>query len=236
MALYFWLSSEERKNFRRLQPVQSSPVATIDQIRSLHMDQQTLTGAAVAVLVTDGFEQVEFTDPITALKQAGATVKVIADKPGKVQGFNHHSKADQFDVDLTVAEADSKEFDAVLLPGGVINGDQIRMIPEAQRFIREIDDDAKPVAAICHGAWLLVSADLVEGRTMTSWPTLQDDIRNAGGNWVDQEVVVDGNLVTSRNPGDIPAFNQKLLDVMEQRLNASLRGTRDEQKGIGLAG
>lgn len=200
------------------------------------MEQQTLTGMTVAVLVTDGFEQVEFTAPIEALKKADAAVKVIADKPGKVQGFNHDTKADQFDVDLTFADASPEEFDAVLLPGGVINGDQIRIIPEAQNLVREIDDDGKMVAAICHGAWLLVSAGLVEGRTLTSWPTLQDDIRNAGGKWVDQEVVVDGNLVTSRKPGDIPAFNQKLVEMMLQRLNTSVRGTRDEQKGIGLAG
>lgn len=200
------------------------------------MDQQTLNGMNVAVLVTDGFEQVEFTEPVHALKQAGASVTVISDKPGKVQGFNHDTKADQFDVDLTFANADPKEFDAVLLPGGVINGDQIRAVPEAQRFVRDIDEDGKPVAAICHGAWLLVSAGLVEGRTMTSWPTLQDDIRNAGGNWVDHEVVVDGNLITSRKPGDIPAFSQKTIDTILERLNASVRGTRDEQKGIGLAG
>lgn len=200
------------------------------------MDEQTLTGMTVAVLVTDGFEQVEFTDPINALKQADAAVKVISAKPGKVQGFNHDTKADSFDVDLTFADADPKEFDAVLLPGGVINGDQIRIIPEAQRFVKDMDDDGKPVAAICHGAWLLVSAGLVEDRTLTSWPTLQDDIRNAGGKWVDQEVVVDGNLVTSRKPGDIPAFSRTLIDTMLQRLNASVRGTRDEQKGIGLAG
>ena len=200
------------------------------------MEQQTLTGMTVAVLVTDGFEQVEFTAPIEALKTADASIKVIAGKPGKVQGFNHDTKADRFDVDLVFADADPDEFDAVLLPGGVINGDQIRVIPEAQNLVRAIDDDGKMVAAICHGAWLLVSAGLVEGRTLTSWPTLQDDIRNAGGKWVDQEVVVDGNLVTSRKPGDIPAFNQKLVEVMLQRLNASVRGTRDEQKGIGLAG
>ena len=200
------------------------------------MDEQTLTGMTVAVLVTDGFEQVEFTDPINALKQADAAVKVISAKPGKVQGFNHDTKADSFDVDLTFADADPKEFDSVLLPGGVINGDQIRIIPEAQRFVKDMDDDGKPVAAICHGAWLLVSAGLVEDRTLTSWPTLQDDIRNAGGKWVDQEVVVDGNLVTSRKPGDIPAFGRTLIDTMLQRLNASVRGTRDEQKGIGLAG
>jgi protease I len=200
------------------------------------MDQQSLTGTSVAILVTDGFEQVEFTDPRQALEQQGATTKVISSKRGKVQGFHHDTKADQFDVDLTFQEADPKEFDAVLLPGGVMNGDQIRIIPEAQRFVQDMDEDGKPIAAICHGAWLLVSARLVEGRTLTSWPTLQDDIRNAGGNWVDQEAVVDDNLITSRKPSDIAAFNQKIVDTLAQRLNASARGTRDEQSGIGLSG
>lgn len=196
----------------------------------------TLTGMNIAILVTDGFEQSEFTEPRAALEQQGASAKVISNKRGKVQGFHHDMKADQFDVDLTFSEADPKDFDGALLPGGVMNGDQIRIIPEAQRFVQQIDDDGKPLAAICHGAWLLVSARLVEGRTLTSWPTLQDDIRNAGGTWVDQEVVVDGNLVTSRKPDDIPAFNQKVTDVLFQRLSGSVRGTRDEQTGIGLSG
>ncbi|HJV74442.1 MAG TPA: type 1 glutamine amidotransferase domain-containing protein [Noviherbaspirillum sp.] len=196
----------------------------------------TLNGMNIAILVTDGFEQSEFTGPRAALEQQGATTKVVSAKRGKVQGFNHDVKADQFDVDLTFDEADAKDFDAAVLPGGVMNGDQIRIIPEAQRFVRDIDDDGKPIAAICHGGWLLVSSGLVEGRTMTSWPTLRDDIRNAGGTWVDQEVVVDGNLITSRKPADIPAFNEKLTDKLFERFSASARGTRDEQTGIGLSG
>jgi protease I len=200
------------------------------------MDNQTLSGLHVAILVTDGFEQVEFTEPRAALEQQGALTKVISSKRSKVQGFHHDVKGDQFDVDLTFAEADPKDFDAALLPGGVMNGDQIRIIPEAQHFIQEMNEDGKPIAAICHGGWLLVSARLAEDRTMTSWPTLQDDIRNAGGKWVDQEVVVDGNLITSRKPADIPAFNQKMCDVLLQRRHAGARGTRDEQTGIGLSG
>lgn len=200
------------------------------------MDNQTLSGLNIAILVTDGFEQSEFTEPRVALEQQGAQTTVISGKRGKVQGFHHDAPGDQFDVDLTFAEADPKEFDAALLPGGAMNGDRIRVMPEAQRFIQEIDEDGKPIAAICHGAWLLASARMVEGRTLTSWPTLQDDIRNAGGRWVDQEVVVDGNLVTSRKPADIPAFNQKLCDVLFQRVHASAQGTRDEQSGIGLSG
>ncbi|MGE5651405.1 type 1 glutamine amidotransferase domain-containing protein [Noviherbaspirillum sp. UKPF54] len=196
----------------------------------------TLNGMNIAILVTDGFEQVEFTGPRDALLQQGASTKVISEKHGKIQGFHHDTKGDQFDVDLTFSEADPKDFDGVVLPGGVMNGDHIRIIPEAQRFVQQMDDDGKPIAAICHGGWLLVSARLVEGRTMTSWPTLQDDIRNAGGNWIDQEVVVDGNLVTSRKPDDIPAFNNKVVDLLFQRFAGSVRGTRDEQTGIGLAG
>ncbi|HEY0843727.1 MAG TPA: type 1 glutamine amidotransferase domain-containing protein, partial [Noviherbaspirillum sp.] len=144
----------------------------------------TLNGMTIAILVTDGFEQSEFTDPRAALEQQGAITKVISANHGKVQGFHHDEKGDQFDVDLSFGEASAQDFDAVLLPGGVMNGDQIRIIPEAQQFVREMDEQGKPIAAICHGGWLLVSCGLVEGRTMTIWPTLQDDIRNAGGNWV----------------------------------------------------
>ncbi len=196
----------------------------------------TLNGMNIAILVTNGFEQAEFTAPRAALEQQGALTKVISSQHGKVQGYHHHDKGDQFDVDLTFGEADPKDFDAVLLPGGVINSDQLRMIPEAQRFVQQMEEDGKPIFVICHGPWLLVSAGLVEGRTLTSWPTLQDDIRNAGGNWVDQEVVVDGNLVSSRKPADLPAFNQKIVDVLFQRFSGGVRGTRDEQTGIGLAG
>jgi protease I len=204
--------------------------------RKSHMDNQTLSGMQIAVLVTDGFEQGEFTEPRAALEQQGASIKVISNRREKVQGFNHDTPADQFDVDLIFGEADPKIFDAVLLPGGSKNGDAIRAIPEAQRFVQDIDEDGKPVAAICHGVWLLASARLVEGRTLTSWPTLQDDIRAAGGNWVDQEVVVDGNLITSRKPADIPAFNEKIIEILAQRIDASARGTRDEQSGVGLSG
>lgn len=196
----------------------------------------TLTGMNIAILVTNGFEQVEVTEPRAGLEQQGAATQILSARRGKVHGFHHDTKGDLFEVDLTFDEADAKNFDAVLLPGGVFNGDQIRVIPEAQRFVRDIDADGKPIAAICHGGWLLVSAGLVEGRTMTSWPTLRDDIRNAGGNWVDQEVVVDGNLVSSRKPADIPALNQKLVDKLFERRMGSARGTRGEQTGIGLSG
>jgi protease I len=143
-------------------------------------------------------------------------VSVISAKRGKVRGMNHDVKADAFDVDATFGEASPDEFDAVLLPGGVMNSDQIRVVPEAQRFVQAMQQSGKPIFVICHGAWLLVSAGLLKGRTLTSWPTLQDDIRNAGGNWVDEEVIVDGRLVSSRKPGDIPAFNAKALEMLAQ--------------------
>lgn len=198
--------------------------------------EQVIGGINIAILVTDGFEQVELTGPREALENAGATTRIVSSRHGKVQGFNHDIKADQFDVDLTFEEAASEDFDAVLLPGGVLNSDQIRVIPEAQRIVQDMHEDGKPIAVICHGAWLLVSSGLVNGRTMTSWPTLQDDIRNAGGRWVDQEVAVDGNLVSSRKPSDIPKFNQALIDLLKQRVNASLHGSQDQQTGIGLSG
>jgi len=185
------------------------------------MDNQTLPGLHVAVLLTDGFEQVEFTEPRSVLEQHGAIIKIISGARGKVKGVHHDQPGDEFNVDATFDEADPMDFDAVLLPGGKENGGRIRDIAQAQDFLQHIDEAGKPIAAICHGSWLLASAGLAQGRTLTSWPSLQDDIRRAGGNWVDQEVVVDGNLVTSRKPDDIPAFNQKLVEVFSWRMNAS---------------
>ncbi len=190
----------------------------------------------VAILVSDGFEQVELTEPRDALQQQGYATAIVSPKPGKVQGFRHHDKGEQFEVDLPLAQASAQDFDAVLLPGGVINGDQLRTFPEALRFVRDMDDDGKPVFVICHGGWILVSAGLVDGRTMTSWPTLRDDIINAGGDWIDNEAVVDGNWVSSRKPDDIPAFNQKMLDLLQQKQAGTLQGRRGDQRGIGLAG
>jgi protease I len=191
----------------------------------------------IAILVTNGFEQVELTGPREALDEAGATTKIVSTQRGKVQGFRHDTKADQFDIDLTFDEADPEDFDAVLLPGGVYNADQLRMVPQAQQFVRQIQQQGKPIAVICHGAWLLVSAGLAQGRTLTSWPTLQDDIRNAGGTWVDQQVVVDGNIVSSRKPDDIPAFNDKMLELLTARFTGSVRGTGDEAgSSIGISG
>ena len=199
-------------------------------------DEQSIGGLNIAILVTDGFEQVELTGPRDALESAGATTKIVSSRHGKVQGFNHDSQADQFEVALTFEEAACENFDALLLPGGAFNSEQIRAIPEAQQIVQRMHEEGKPIAVICHGAWLLVSAGLVKGKTMTSWPTLQDDIRTAGGIWVDQEVMVDGNWVSSRTPDDIAAFNQAFIELLTQRVNASLHGTQDPQASIGLSG
>lgn len=194
-----------------------------------------LNGMNIAILVTDGFEQVELTEPKKALEAAGALTRIVSDKFDKVQGMNHDQPGDQFTVDLLLREADAKAFDAVLLPGGKVNAAALREMGEAQRFMQNIEEDNKPIAVICHGGWLLVSAGLVEGRTMTSVSALEQDIRGAGGNWVDQEVVVDGNLVSSRTPEDIPAFNDKMVEVIANRMQEHLRGTGDEH-AVGLAG
>ncbi len=190
----------------------------------------------VAILVSDGFEQSELTGPRDALRQYGCDTLIVSPGSGKVQGFRHHDKGEQFNVDLPLAQANAQDFDAVLLPGGVINGDQLRTIPEALRFVRDMDEDGKLVFVICHGGWVLVSAGLVDGRTMTSWPTLRDDIINAGGDWVDGEAVVDGNWVSSRKPDDIPVFNEKMIDLLQQKQAGTLQGRRGDQRGIGLAG
>jgi protease I len=194
-----------------------------------HIPETRLAGLSVAILVTDGFEQVEMTGPREALEKEGAATHILSAKPGKVRGFRHDEKADEFEVAKTFDQAAPADFDGVLLPGGVMNGDAMRMIPEARRFVEAMQADGKPIAVICHGGWLLVSAGLVKGRTMTSWPSLQDDIRNAGGNWVDQEVAVDGNLVSSRKPQDIPAFNRAFIAALGQRVAESVRGTSDEK-------
>ena len=196
---------------------------------------QTLEGMHIAILVTDGFEQVEFTEPKKALEEIGAMTKVISSKRGKVQAFKHDTKADLFDVDLSFGEADPMDFDAVVLPGGVFNADQIRIIPEAQRIVQSMHNHGKPIAVICHAPWLLVSAGLVKGKTLTSWPSLQDDIRNAGATWVDKEVVVDGLWVSSRKPADLPMFNAKMIEVIHTTKDQHLKGTPD-RNAVGIAG
>jgi protease I len=172
-----------------------------------------LGGMRVAILVTDNFEQVEMTGPRAALENAGARTTLLSEKRGMVQSVHQDRRAEQFVVDGTFDEANPQEFEGVLLPGGVWNADRLRKIPAAQRFVKSIEGAAKPIAVICHAPWLLVSSRLVRDRTLTSSPTIEDDIRNAGGNWVDKEAVVDGNWVSSRTPEDIPAFNFRMLEL-----------------------
>ncbi|GCE48463.1 protease I [Thermosporothrix hazakensis] len=177
------------------------------------MTHHKIDGMRVAVLVADDFEQAEFTEPIKALKQAGASVVVVSPQAGQVTGMNHDEKADRFPVDLLLDNANPDDFDAVMLPGGALNADSLRVNPKAQEFVRKIDQSGRPIAAICHAPWLLVSAGCVKGRTLTSYYTIQDDIRNAGGNWVDKEMVRDKNWVTSRSPKDLPAFNSAMVTL-----------------------
>jgi protease I len=176
------------------------------------MPGQNLEGKKVAVLATDGFEQVELEQPVAALREAGAQVEVVAPKGGDIQGFKHFDKGDTVHVDRELAQANPEDYDAIVLPGGVINPDQLRLEPRAIDFIRSFVDADKPIAAICHGPWTLINAEAVEGRRMTSWPSLQVDLRNAGAEWVDEEVVVDNGLVTSRKPDDLPAFCAKMIE------------------------
>jgi len=178
---------------------------------------KSLQGYKVAVLALDGFEQAELDEPKRALAEAGATVHVISAKPGTIQGFKHVDKGSAVAVDATFDKATAAEYDAVVLPGGVVNGDAIRLLPQAQAFVKEANRAHKPIAVICHGTWLPVSAGIIKGRTVTSWPSLQDDIRNAGGTWVDQEVVEDDNFISSRKPDDLPAFNKTLIAQLAKR-------------------
>jgi protease I len=172
-----------------------------------------LTDLRVAALVTDGFEEPELVEPMRALQRAGARVDVVSPKPGTVQAFRHHDKGITVPVDRLLHDAGPDDYDALLLPGGALNADALRALPAAQEFVRHFQDAGKPLAVICHAPWLLVSAGLVGGRRLTSYHTIRDDIRNAGGRWVDQEVVADDNWVTSRQPSDIPAFNKAMLDL-----------------------
>lgn len=174
---------------------------------------QDLKGVRVAVLATDGFEQSELLEPRRALDDAGAKTEVVSLKSGEIKGWNHTDWGKSVAVDKTVGSVDAKNYDALLLPGGVMNPDKLRMDPKAVAFVKDFVDSKKPIGAICHGPWTLLEAGGVKGRTMTSWPSLKTDIQNAGGRWVDQEAAVDGNFVTSRNPHDIPAFNREIIKL-----------------------
>jgi deglycase len=174
--------------------------------------EKKLEGKKVAILVADGFEQVELTEPKKALDEAGATTQIVSPANGEVQGWNHDEKADKFPVDMPLDRARSDDYDALVLPGGVRNPDQLRMMTRAIEFVDGFFAAGKPVAAICHAPWTLIEAGVVKGKTVTSWPSLKTDLINAGANWVDKEVALDNGLVTSRKPEDIPAFNEKMIE------------------------
>jgi protease I len=184
---------------------------------------EDLKGKKIAFLAAEGVEQVELTEPWKAVEQAGGSPELISVEDGEVQAFNHLDKADTFPVDKTAKEADASDYDGLVLPGGVANPDFLRMDEDAVRFVRGFFEQAKPVGVICHGPWTLVEADVVKDRTITSWPSLQTDLRNAGANWVDEEVVVDQGLVSSRNPDDLPAFCAKLVEELAEGEHAEQR-------------
>jgi protease I len=172
----------------------------------------TLSGLKVAILAAEGFEQSELIEPRKALEDAGAETRVISPAKGEVQGWKHFDKGESVTVDVPLEQADAADYDALLLPGGVANPDQLRAMPKAVQFVRSFFETGKPVAAICHGPWTLIDAGVVRGRTLTSWPSLKTDLVNAGALWVDQEVCVDHGLISSRKPADIPAFNQRMIE------------------------
>lgn len=180
------------------------------------MNAHALKGKKVAILVADGFEQVELVQPKAALEQAGASAAIVSPQEGRVQGWNHHDPGDKFPVDQPLEQARAEDFDALLLPGGVINPDALRIDASALAFVQAFEKAGKPIAAICHGPWTLIDAGLVDGMRLTSWPSLRTDLCNAGATWVDETVVVDGLLITSRNPDDIPAFNREMVRVFSE--------------------
>ena len=175
-----------------------------------------LNGRKIAILVAEGFEQSEMVEPRKALQQAGAETFIVSPAEGEVQGWNHFDRAERFQVDVPVEQARAEDYDALLLPGGVANPDQLRTDQRAVEFVRHFVDAGKPIGVICHGPWTLIEAGAVKGRTMTSWPSLRTDLINAGAKWVDQEVVTDHGLVSSRKPADIPAFSRKLIEEIRE--------------------
>ena len=191
-----------------------------------------LDGKEVAFLATDGVEQVELTEPWKAVEQEGGKPELLSPKDDRIQGFDHVDKADTFDVDRPVSDATASDYEGLVLPGGVVNADHLRMDEDAVRFVRGFFEAGTPVAVICHGAWILIEAGAVSGRKLTSYPSLQTDLRNAGAEWVDEEVVVDGGLVSSRRPDDLPAFCDKLVEEIcegrheRQALQAAGTGSR----------
>jgi protease I len=187
--------------------------------------ENELSGKRIAFIATNMFEQVELTEPWRTVVEAGGTPELISLKEGQIQGFNHYDKADLFTVDRTIEEAQPGEYDGLVLPGGVGNPDTLRLDENVVQFIREFVESGKPTAVICHGPWTLVEAGVVRDRTLTSWPSLRTDIRNAGGNWVDEEVVVDDRLITSRKPADLPAFCAKLVEEVAEGVDRTQVGS-----------
>ena len=187
------------------------------------MAEQKLNGKRVAIIAADMVERVELEEPRKALEDAGAQTELISLKPGEIQAFDHFDPANKHKVDKAIEEADAADYDALMIPGGVGNPDQLRGDENVVQFVQEFFTAGKPVAAICHAPWVLVEADVVKGRKLTSWPTLQTDIRNAGAEWVDEEVVVDDGLVTSRKPDDIPAFNRKMIEEFAEGVHGEQR-------------
>lgn len=183
----------------------------------------TLNGKRVAILVAEGFEQSEMVEPRKALEQAGAETEIVSPAQDEVQGWNHFDKGDRFNVDVDVEEAKAEDYDALLLPGGVANPDQLRTNSYAVQFVKRVVESGKPIGVICHGPWTLIEAGVVKGRKLTSWPSLKTDLTNAGALWVDQEVVTDKGLVSSRKPADIPAFNRKLIEEIREGHHARER-------------
>jgi protease I len=191
---------------------------------------QELEGLRIAILATDGFEQSELLDPRRALDEAGATTEVVSPNATQVKAWNHQNWGLSVDVDQLLEDANPDRYDALVLPGGVMNPDALRMQPKAVAFVRAFFDADKPVAAICHGPWTVVESGAADGHRMTSWPSLRTDIQNAGGEWVDEEVVVDGNLVTSRKPADLPAFNREMVELFgHYRARRPAREARDQR-------
>jgi deglycase len=210
--------------------VQAEPAPIAFNAGEIMTPQQQLQGQRIAILATDGVEQVELTEPRKALDDAGARTVLISPKTGSIKAWQHDRWGDEIPVDQALEGARADDFDALMLPGGVMNPDKLRMNERAVQFVRSFFDAGKPVAAICHAPWMLVEADVVAGRTVTSWPSLRTDIRNAGGEWVDREVVTDEGLVTSRKPEDIPAFNRKMLEEFAEGVHAEQRTSAQQSR------
>jgi protease I len=186
----------------------------------------SLLGKTIAILATDGFEQVELIKPKKALEEAGAATKVVSPNEKKIKGWDKKDWGEEVDVDVPLKSADAAGYDALLLPGGVMNPDQLRMNPDAVRFVKQFFEQGKPVAAICHGPWMLVETGEVRGRTVTSWRSLKTDIQNAGGTWVDEEVILSNGVITSRKPDDIPAFNREIISLFSKGAAVSGKGVQ----------